>query len=299
MKKILILILATAMLAGCAPSEQSQPIVDLNPMPIMANKDETVVTLYFGSRSENLLVAEPRTITVPTNQRIEEVVLTELLKGPSSEVWEIYSLIDDETQIVTIEEEANVLTVTLTADFMDSGQGETMKLAVHSIVNTLVELAEFSKVQILIDTLETGSGQRPTAADMGFEGTGALEPLERNEDIVLDAQKTAELLFALTVSQDYQQLYNFIANEDIDEQAKPNSITFSSVMSGFTQTIESYSVRDVVISGNGIEAVVMVDFTKRLPSSEIVEYTNIPIKLVKENYVYKLYYSDYSRIFLT
>ncbi len=296
MKKIIICILAALCLTGCAPSADRAD-ADLNPQLVRANTTRSVVTLYYGSRSENLLVPEPRTINISESEMVEVTVLEELISGPEGEVWEVAPLINDDTTVVMFEEEGDLITVTLSAEFLESGEGEDMKLAVYSVVNTLVELSGYSRVQILVDTQGTGNGQRVAAQDLGFEGIGVLEPLERNETIVLDAQKTAELIFEYIRTQNHSALSDFVANFDGDE--KPSEAELQNTLNALTNIPENQMVRDVIISGDSESAVVMVDFTKRLPGSDLQVLTNIPLRLVKENYVYKMRYSDFERMFLS
>ena len=179
-------------MAGCTvisdSSEQTanEYTPQINPVEDAA-ADQMTVKLYFRYGDEYLLAAETRTIDVPVNERIESVIIKELIEGPSAERTELTDVIDPGTEVINVTAEGGFLFVTLSGQFIDDGtpaadaddpdaiaaQKEDRRIAVYAIVNTLIELGGFSRVQIMIDEDGNGTGNRITAEDAGLRERAA------------------------------------------------------------------------------------------------------------------------------
>ena len=117
------------------------------------------MALYFGYRGENLLAAETRTIDVPVSATLETAVVRALIAGPSAGQNELSGLFWEGVSLVSIDDNADILFVTLSESFvstappadkiaLDSGSAAGQKmLAIESIVNTITEMGTYSSVQ--------------------------------------------------------------------------------------------------------------------------------------------------------
>ena len=131
------------------------------------------VELYFPNSNLTGLVAERRTIEVPSNLTEELVVLKELMRGPYTPG--LLTLIPPETIINDVYTESITMTsyVDLSPAFdtrLTPGT-PTRTLAVYSIVNTLIRLEEgnISRVQFLIN------GERIPSRNLDVDLSQAFE----------------------------------------------------------------------------------------------------------------------------
>lgn len=294
------------MLTGCVPNS-SNNVIEINPLPSAANKETMVTTLYFGNANIQMLVGETRELSVPMNEREEKVALEALIAGPVSKSSEFNPLINSDTRVVSIIQSQDVLFVTLSKEFLKWRDDVIMKrqLAVFSIVNTLVEISGCARVQLLVDIDGSGTGQRIRLDRIGMGAlmdaqdiNAVLEPLERNGDIVLTPSNTALAFFDTIIRGDYSSAYGYIAYNDISGTKKPDENAFVSELKDYAPSVEGLLVRDCVVGANGLTAVVMVDYSVRIKNGETTVRTNIPVKLLKENDVWKIRYSTMRRLFL-
>ena len=112
--------------------------------------EEQVVTLYFGDEQGLGLVPESHTVTV-SSQPIEYYIIEALIKGPLDSNH--HATLPSETKIGSVETKENICYVDLNADFINKFTGGSTgeRLAVYSIVNSLTELSNIKRVQILIE----------------------------------------------------------------------------------------------------------------------------------------------------
>ncbi len=111
----------------------------------------TRVKLYFANESGDKLIAAYREKHYSTNTPLERFVLEELIAGPSGQVDGIYPSINPETKIMSIMTKDGICYVNLDASFLTVVNNVSTEVAIYSIVNSLVELNNINKVQILIN----------------------------------------------------------------------------------------------------------------------------------------------------
>ncbi len=307
---VLVLMISCMMifLAGC--SEGAREEVYINPLPESAASDKVLTRLYFGYRDEHLLSGEGREITVPMNGRIETAVLAALIEGPKT-AQELTPLIAHDTKVVNVSVSGEFVFLTLSKEFLTypdiAGLSEGTKeyesamaqrrLAVYSIVNTITELGQYSRVQILVDYDATGRGQRISRAEMGFsnESDTTLEPLMRDSDLILNPKNAAEKALNAYSKKDWEQLFNMIALKD-SMGDKPEKEEFMRNTVSFDAGLLSFSVLEVSVSPGGKEATVMVSYTYRPRQGDTFNKINVPLRLVEENSVWKLSYYSLNKL---
>ncbi len=111
----------------------------------------TRVKLYFPNESGDKLIAAYREKHYSTNISLERFVVEELIAGPSGQVKGLYPSINPSTKILGVMTKDGICYVNLDANFLTVVNNVPTELAVYSIVNSLVELSNVNKVQILID----------------------------------------------------------------------------------------------------------------------------------------------------
>lgn len=299
MKKIIAVVSVLLFLLGTAGCAQNQNTgyEEIDPEHGAASRTSLTVSLYYANSAGTHLVAETRTIEIPVNARIDTTILEELIKGPSSSNPEMTALINKATKVVSITDSADVLIVTLSSDFLEWGD-EAMQyskyLAVYSIVNTLVEASGAARVQLLVDEESSGTGQRVQKDQVGVSGEGVLDTLGRNGGIVLTPGITVNNLLEAVRSRDYASAYAYITHGS----KTPDAASFQTAVSESKLALESFSVGEVIVGGDGETATVMVDYTIRSQDGNQNERTNIPFSIEKENGIWRMPYENFKEMFI-
>lgn len=128
------------------------------------------VKLYFAGESGVNLIAAVREKHYTTNVLMERFVVEELIAGPSGQIEGLYPSINPNTKIVNVMTKDGVCYVNLDENFLNVVNNVSTDVSVYSIVNSLAELSNINKVQILIN------GEVPSALSSAA--------YERNLDIV-------------------------------------------------------------------------------------------------------------------
>jgi len=287
----------------------------INPLPEAANRIDKLVTLYFRYTDENVLAGEMRKIDVPVNERLEMAVLKEVLKGPSNDSQELSSVIPKTASIGSVSDSGDYLFVTLSREFITDSKlasvdmldeeaylqaKDEMNLAIHSIANTLIELGGFSRIQILIDTNQSGRGARIKLVDIGVESEegGSLGPVGWNGDLILDAENSVGLLLETFRQRDFEDLYALIAYNDSRNTISPPKDEFIATVNSVQTTVEEYSVLDSKVSADGNSAIVAISFSHNSKDGNTVTKENIILRLKREKNLWKVEYSSFEAVFL-
>lgn len=307
-KKLLISGLAALILiaSGCGSPPAKSPslnLPDINPRAESANKDTVNVALYFCYNGERLLASETRSIEVPVSDSLEAAVIRALIAGPSSERDELGGLFWEGVRLIRVDSNADIFFVTLSEEFIttvptttvldEPNVQERKKLAIYSIVNTIVEMGKFSRVQIYVDR-QGGVGQRITLAEAGWstENTAHLEPLPRNQNIILTPQNTLIEALDSYSKKDWTRLYEFTAYMNKDGSIKPDITEFSAALAATGNVLDSFQVTDANVSFSGQSVVVMLDYTISAREGDTITRTGIPVVLVREHEIWKLTYAS-------
>ncbi|MGE5495468.1 MAG: GerMN domain-containing protein [Burkholderiales bacterium] len=301
-----VLLLIT-LLSGCALGETNKPAntPDINPKAEAANKVTSNVTLYFCYRKQNLLAAETRKIDVPVSKTLEEAVIQALISGPSADRDELGGLFWNGVELVSVSSNEDILFVTLSSEFISTDPSEAAleegttpdqkKLAIYSIVNTIVELGKYSQVQIEV-ARESGSetGGRITRGEAGWEDNPQtyLEPLTRDASLILTPENTLTEALKCFAYKDWTGLYNFTAYTSPDGTVKPDISAFSSALTSNVVGLESYNVTSWNVSYDGKTAVVMLDYSVRTKADDIIKLVSKPVIMVRNNDIWALSYTS-------
>lgn len=111
----------------------------------------TRVKLYFANEDGDKLIAAYREKHYSTNTPLERFVVEELIAGPSGQVAGIYPSVNPDTKILSVMTKDGICYVNLDASFLTVVNNVSTEVAIYSIVNSLVELNNINKVQILIN----------------------------------------------------------------------------------------------------------------------------------------------------
>lgn len=284
--------------------------IQINPLPESVSKDKSTARLYFGYTQEPLLVGETRVFSVPINENENAAIVKELIKGPSTTRVDFTPLINENTKVVNVRSEETYLFVTLSKEFLkppedqlavanDNYEKTRKMLAVYSIVNALIEQGNLSRVQILIDDEGTDSGRPLTLAEAGMDGEGITDALERNGDVNLNGPNTLREIMKCIENKSWDTLYQYISFKNLYGEDKPSVEDFKSEITAAKLVLTDYTVVDEIASTDGISEVVMASYTLKLRDNDAKKISNVPVRLILENDVWKMTYTTFKKNFLS
>lgn len=309
----LSLCLAVCMLlTACTETavESSRIPVQINPLAEGVSMDETAVRLYYGYGDMRLLAGEDRRIKVPANESIEVSLLSELIKeGPSSSTGGHTALISPSTTVSSLSIDGQFATVTFSREFLDpylqqggtnTAEAERTRrfLAVYSVVNTLIEQGNCSRVRIMIDE-GTGAGRPLTFTEAGLPGSGDAQPFERNGDIELNPGVAMRTLLSAVERRDWDQAYALVAYRNPRGQDRPDIEAFRAQVENARLTLSDSEVLDYVSTADGNSVIVMVSYNISSSDTGQRQFSNVPKRLILEDGVWKMTWNVFERSFVT
>lgn len=111
--------------------------------------EEVNLRLYFADESGTRLIEAIRPYMYNTNISLEKLVLEQLIAGPNND--ELHPTINPDTKVVSATVRDGICYVNLDETFLIQIYNVTAEVTVYSIVNSLIELPNINKVQILIN----------------------------------------------------------------------------------------------------------------------------------------------------
>ena len=133
------------------------------------------VKLYFAAENGENLILTNREKYYSTSMPLERFVVEELITGPSGQVEGLYPSVNPNTKIVNVTTRDGICYVNLDNSFLTLVNNVPTEVSIYAIVDSLVELNNINKVQILIN------GEVPA--------TFSAATFERNLDIVTTLEK--------------------------------------------------------------------------------------------------------------
>ena len=107
------------------------------------------VTLYFANEEGNMLISEKREVEYHSNISLEKIVMEQLLLGPEKNGS--YPVVNPQTDVVSVTVKDGICYLNLSRDFLTQVYNVTPDVTIYAIINSLVELANVNKVQILVE----------------------------------------------------------------------------------------------------------------------------------------------------
>ncbi|MCM1100672.1 MAG: GerMN domain-containing protein [Clostridium sp.] len=109
------------------------------------------VKLYFANSDGDKLIGAYREKYYSTNIPKERFVVEELIAGPSGKVEGLYPSVNPEVKIISVTTQDGVCYVNLDAGFLTVVNNVSTEVSIYAIVNSLAELSNVNRVQILIN----------------------------------------------------------------------------------------------------------------------------------------------------
>lgn len=129
--------------------------------------------LYFANKKGNKLVEKEVNVRYNRNTSVEKVIVEQLIKGPSD--TDVFPAIPPETNVIGVSVKDGICYVNLDENFLNNVYGADPSTIIYSIVNSVVEGGNASRVQISVN------GE----SDISYMGQIDLsKPLSRDLDLV-------------------------------------------------------------------------------------------------------------------
>ena len=78
-------------------------------------------------------------------------MVEELILGPSGQIEGLYPSVNPQTKIINVMTKDGICYVNLDSSFLSAVNNVSTEISIYSIVNSLIELSNVNKVQILIN----------------------------------------------------------------------------------------------------------------------------------------------------
>lgn len=111
--------------------------------------ERTELTLYFTDEQGSLLYPEKRSVMHNVNTSVERVILEELISGPDQPG--LMPTLNSDIKILNVSVNENVCYVNLDAAFLNNSLEVKDYIPIYSIVNSLSEVSNVSRVQITVN----------------------------------------------------------------------------------------------------------------------------------------------------
>lgn len=120
-----------------------------NPGKQINSSVETTLNLYFAHKDGTALVKEKRTVHYSTNISIEKLIMEQLIEGPKKSGT--MSTVPSGTKLISVTVVDGICYVNLSDSFRNQNVEVNEEIVLYSIVNSLTEVPNVSKVQIAIN----------------------------------------------------------------------------------------------------------------------------------------------------
>ncbi|MBP8969442.1 MAG: GerMN domain-containing protein [Lachnospiraceae bacterium] len=130
--------------------------------------EEADIMLYFASADGNSLISVYRNKFYSTSMPLERFVVDELISGPSAGVEGLYPSVNPSVSVLSISTKDRVCYVNLSSDLLIPYGNVPTAVSVYAITDSLCNLPNVDKVQILVD------GVVPEILESSYEANDSM-----------------------------------------------------------------------------------------------------------------------------
>lgn len=320
-RKLFVVLLSLFLLSSCAMAAnplihaQSTPVPglpapDLAAEPAAETAEQMDIQLFFRYQQTGLLACETRTITVPKDESAELAVIRQLLAGPQAAHADLVRLFPHNTNVTSVTATEDTLMVTLSEGLLNDGLPEgwaedpawqteaplRRQLTLQSLVATLTENFSYPYVQVFIAHEQASNVSTRLDASYFLDGrTGPTEKLNRDESVLMTMQNTALHLLDAWYRRDYEQLYQFTAIAQPTDE-RPFYQDFVLELDACAPLV-SYTASAGHSPAGSDQATLTLDLTCLVENRETL-LSSIPLRLVREEGIWRVPYSELKRLML-
>ena len=331
--RLMLLLLCVSMLAcGCAIGGIRQDSV-VEDLPQIDPEDgvtkEMAVTLYYRLTNEDYLVGISRSISVRASERVEMAMIRTLLDGVPLQALSpnISPIFPAGTSIVEVSVAGDIMYVTLSREFLstsaydeireaaelsyqnnaisketlksmlDIAYGEfltTRRLAVYSLVNTIVLFNSSVRVQVLVDADGSGAGTRLKLSDLGLNAddqadSDLIEPMKFVESCIVTPQIVTQCALGHIVNSEYELAYPLFSEDDGSAIQKPQYANFETEMKSLG-SLDSFKLYGSSVENDENYVRIKADLVFRSADGSEKEIKGKELLLKREGDLYRLGY---------
>lgn len=318
---VLLGLLPLFLLSACAAATNPLTKAMSTPVPGIPETDHVAVApaeqsnqmeiaLFFRYQQTGLLACETRTINIQTDESAEETVIRQLLAGPQASHTDLHRLFPHNAALVDTTVSGDILMVTLNEALLNDGIPENWssdpawrteaplrrKLTMQSLVATITENFSYPYVQVfLVNDQASHVSTRLDSSYFLAGSSGPAELLYRDESLLLTMQNATLTILEAWYRRDYPLLYELTIS-NTKSHGRPAYETFVRELDG-SLSLTSYSASSGHSPVGSSSATIIADLSCRNDTQEIIR-SSIPIRLICEDGIWKVPYSELQRLML-
>ncbi|RKD32475.1 GerMN domain-containing protein [Thermohalobacter berrensis] len=267
-KKFFVIMIFTILLMGCVQPNIQQDSEKYPPISPFPKKGKTEITLYFPDENLEFLVPEKRKM-----EKLEiSKIVQELLNGTKRK--DLKNIIPKDTQLLSTDIIGEVAYVNFSKELAKATIEKNESLIIYSIVNSVTQLEDVSKVQILIE------GE---LKEVLYKHYSIDEPKSPSELIVnreyVSPMDTIIRYYENLKKKDYHRILKLI---DIENREDINYLTVRSYYEKYYEDIANYEIKSYVINeyGENINVKIRIDiyYNNGMKKKEVTENLNLIFK---------------------
>ncbi|MHB1315486.1 MAG: GerMN domain-containing protein [Christensenellales bacterium] len=312
----LVLIALILFVSGCADivTNEEPDKTPISPVADPNQRESLELELLFKYRG-SMLAPETRTLDIAVSENVEVAILNALIQGPSKDHPELQAAVYPDTRVVGVKDMGEYLEVTLSKEFLypvtqkdasDLTAKEkvelgllSQKVAVFSVVNTLIQYGSASKVHILVDTSGSGIGERVTRKQLGMYGEDQdelTEPLVYDTNLMMTPNRVGEMFFNAVCSKNWEEAYSFVARKDQQEEENVKDEEIIKRLSSGTVNILRASLSEANVSSNGQSALLIAEYTYQGSNQNSSQNQGFPVQMIQQQEIWKVSYDSFAKL---
>ena len=124
-----------------------------------------------------------------------------------------------------------------------------------------------------------------------------LGQLTRQNSYILTSEKVLEEIFISLANRDYISLYDNVAAIGTDGSERPVLNSFVTSMQSMDVSLEYFNLEERTDQSSQEHKIIMCDYVIVDSDGERMEFKNIPVKLIRENGLWKISYDMLQKLF--
>ena len=313
---LIVIAILLLLFSGCADviTNRESDKMPISPVADASQKDSVKLGLLFKFH-DSLLAPETRNLDVAAGENVETAIVNALIQGPSEEHPDLQTTISPDTRVLSVKNTGQYLEVTLSKEFLSpvsrkqaagltvqEASGEKMqsqKIAVYSIVNTLIQYGSSAKVLILVDTTDSGTGERVTREQFGFSGNDQqelMEPLAFNMELMTTPNRVGNLFFDAICSKNWEEAYSLVARQDLQIHDAAQDDQIIQQLANGSISIQKAALSEVNVASDGQTALLLADYTYLDKTQNSNQVQGFPVQMIQQKEIWKISYDSFATL---
>lgn len=270
------------------------------------------IPLYFRYRNTGYLVREMREIYVPRTMSADHAIINAVLDGPGSLSPYLSSLFPPGTESLNITTDGETLFVTFNEKLMgrysdealvfnaEYSKGEGLirrQLAMASLVNTITENSDFTRVQVLVRKENyVSSSMRLSNRYYLLDEDSLPPPLTRQEEFILTPQVSVKIFLEEWQRREFAASLKMVrGSTNNNTSIMPTEYELQQMFSSVPR-LADFNVTPGIISLDGQSAIVTISLTILRDDGEERIIQNRPLRLFMRDGIFIIPYETFEQL---